>query len=155
VAGAADNVASGPQGTRPRLVEEVMKEIEADARRDRHARLAPAGTAYDDPEIFAAVDDLLRRAVERDEHTIILPELLNDYEEWRLQTGLRFSSHRKVAGPALVFVKRKVLLPVMRWLFDYSRENFLRQQRMNRILAAAIEELAIENARLRREIESR
>jgi hypothetical protein len=156
VAGAADNVASGPQGTRRRLVEEAMKEIEADARRDRHARLAPAGTpAYSDPEIFAAVDDLLRRAVEREEHAIILPELLDDYEEWRLQTGLRFSSHRKVAGPALVFVKRKVLLPVMRWLFDYSRENFRRQQRMNRILAAAIEELAIENARLRREIESR
>lgn len=130
-----------------------MTEIEADARRDRHARLAPAGApGYTDPEIFAAVDDLLRRAVERDEHAILLPDLLDDYEEWRLQTGLRFSSHRPVIGSALVFVKRRLLLPVMRWLFDYSRENFRRQQRMNRILAAAIEELAVENAKLRREI---
>jgi DNA-binding transcriptional LysR family regulator len=155
MAGAADNDASSPQGSGGRLVEHVMKDIEADARRDRHARLAPAGTGYTDPEIFAAVDDLLRRAVERDEHAILLPDLLDDYEEWRLQTGLRFSSHRPVVGTALVFVKRRLLLPVMRWLFDYSRENFRRQQRMNRIFAAAIEELAIENARLRREIESR
>ena len=51
-----------------------------------------------------------------------------------------------------MFVKRRLLLPLMRWLFDYSQENFRRQQRMNRILAAAIEEVAVENARLRREI---
>ena len=37
-----------------------MKEVEAAARRDRHARLAPAGAdGLRDPEIFAAVDDLL------------------------------------------------------------------------------------------------
>ena len=46
----------------------------------------------------------------------------------------------------------RLLLPITRWLFDYSRENFRRQQRMNRILAAAIEEVAVENARLQREI---
>jgi hypothetical protein len=130
-----------------------MHEIVAGARRDRQARLAPTGSSgYGDPEIFAAVDELLRRAVERDEHSILLPELLDDYEDWRLQTALKFSSHRPIVGSALVFVKQRLLLPMMRWLFDYSRENFRRQQRMNRILAAAIEELAIENARLRREI---
>ena len=130
-----------------------MKEVEAAARRDRHARLAPAGAdGLRDPEIFAAVDDLLRRAVERDEHAVILPQLLDDYDEWRLEMGLRLSSHRPLAGPALVFVKRRVLLPLMRWLLDYSRENFRRQQRLNRIFAAAVEELAIENARLRREM---
>lgn len=134
-------------------VEQLMNEVETAARRARHARLAPPGTpGYTDPETFAFVDELLRRAVERDEHTILLPELLDDYDDWRLQTALRFSSHRPVVGPFLIFVKRRLLLPVMRWLFDYSRENFRRQQRVNRILAAAIEELAIEHARLRREI---
>jgi hypothetical protein len=38
----------------------------------------------------------------------------------------------------------------MRWLYDYNRENFRRQERVNRILFACIEELAIENAKLRR-----
>ena len=37
----------------------------------------------------------------------------------------------------------------MHWLYEYSLENFRRQQRVNRLLFAAIEELAIENARLR------
>ena len=96
---------------------------------------------------------LLRRAVRaRRARGDPPPELLDDYDEWRLDTGLRLSSHRPVAGPAIVFVKRRLLLPLMRWLLDYSRENFRRQQRLNRILAACIEELAIENARLRREL---
>ena len=38
-----------------------------------------------------------------------------------------------------------------RWLFEYSQENFRRQQRINAVLFACIEDLAIENARLRRE----
>ena len=33
-----------------------------------------------------------------------------------------------------------------RWLYEYSLENFRRQQRLNLILFACIEELAIENA---------
>ena len=150
MAGAPEQAAPPRAG---RLVERAMDEIAAGARRDRHARRAPPGTpGYVDPEVFAAVDGLLRRAVERDEHTILLPELLDDYDDWRLQTALQFSSHRPVVGPALVFVKRRLLLPITRWLFDYSRENFRRQQRMNRILAAAIEEVAVENATLRREL---
>jgi hypothetical protein len=137
-------------------VERVMKQIEADARRDRHARLAKTGTpGYADPEIFAAVDDLLRRAVERDDRAVLLPDLLDDYQEWRLETSLRITSHRPLVGPAIVFLKRRLLLPMMRWLFEYSRENFRRQQRMNRIFAAAVEELAIENARLRQELNRR
>lgn len=130
-----------------------MKDIEAAARDDRRARLVSAGAGgYSDPELFAAVDRILRRAVERDAQGILLPELLADDDEWRLQTGLRLSSHRPVIGTALVFMKRRVLLPLMRWLFDYSRENFRRQERVNRLLAACIEELALEHARLRREI---
>jgi hypothetical protein len=58
-----------------------------------------------------------------------------------------------VLGPVIILFKRRVLLPLMRWLFEYSLENFERQQRVNRILFACIEELAIENARLRQDIQ--
>jgi hypothetical protein len=137
-------------------VEQLMKEVEAAARRDRRERLVAGGAAgYSDPELFAEVDELLRRAVERSGGTVLLPEVLPDDEEWRLDTTVRFSSHRPVLGPALVFVKQRLLLPLVRWLVEYNRDNFRRQQRVNRLLAACIEELAIENARLRRELNRR
>ena len=133
-----------------------MKEVEGAARRDRRDRLVAGGAAgYSDPELFAEVDEILRRAVERSNGTVLLPEVLPDDEEWRLDTSLRFSSHRPVIGPALVFVKQRLLLPLVRWLVEYNRDNFRRQQRVNRLLAACIEELAIENARLRRELKRR
>jgi hypothetical protein len=137
-------------------VERLMNEVEGAARRDRRDRLVAGGAAgYSDPELFAEVDEVLRRAVERSNGTILLPEVLPDDEEWRLDTSLRFSSHRPVVGPAVVFVKQRLLLPLVRWLVDYNRDNFRRQQRVNRLLAACIEELAIENARLRRELNRR
>ena len=51
-----------------------------------------------------------------------------------------------------MFVKRRLILPLVRWLFEYSEENFRRQDYVNRIVMACLEELAIENARLRREM---
>jgi DNA-binding transcriptional LysR family regulator len=137
-------------------VERLMKEVEEAARRDRRDRLVAGGAAgYSDPELFAEVDEILRRAVERSNGTVLLPEVLPDDEEWRLDTSLRFSSHRPVIGPVIVFVKQRLLLPLVRWLVEYNRDNFRRQQRVNRLLAACIEELAIENARLRRELNRR
>jgi len=133
-----------------------MKEVEGAARRDRRDRLVAGGAAgYSDPELFAEVDEVLRRAVERSNGTVLLPEVLPDDQEWRLDTSLRFSSHRPVIGPVIVFVKQRLLLPLVRWLVEYNRDNFRRQQRVNRLLAACIEELAIENARLRRELNRR
>jgi hypothetical protein len=54
-----------------------------------------------------------------------------------------------VVGRLLIGIKRRVLLPLMRWLYEYSLENFRRQRRINTVLFACIEELAMENARLR------
>ena len=45
-------------------------------------------------------------------------------------------------------------MPLVRWLFEYSRDNFERQQRVNHVLFACVQELAIENARLRRDVQS-
>jgi hypothetical protein len=137
-------------------VERVMHDIEDDLRRDRRARLLEKGAPedYRDAEIYAAVETVLRRAVDgRNHDAVLLPEVLGDEDEWRLQTHLRFSSHRTVTGPIIVFLKRRLLLPLTRWLYEYSLENFERQQRVNRILFACIEELAIENAKLRQDLQ--
>ena len=134
-------------------VERLMHEIAEDLRGERRERaLSRGGPAeYRDPEIFAAVEGVLRRAVEsRDLNASLIPALLEDEQDSRLQTHLRFSSHRPLAGPVIIFMKRRILLPVMRWLYEYSLENFRRQQQVNRILFACLEELAIENARLER-----
>jgi hypothetical protein len=134
-------------------VERVMREIEDDLRRERRTRLLAKGAPpeYRDQEIYATVEGVLRRAVEgRDHEAILLPELFADDEAWRLQTHLKFASHRPIVGPVILLFKRRVLLPLTRWLYEYALDNFERQQRVNRILFACIEELAIENAKLRK-----
>jgi hypothetical protein len=132
-----------------------MRDIEDALRAERRKRmLARGGPAeYGDPELFAAVERLLRRAIdERDPDVLLVHELIGSDPDRRLRLPLAFSSHRPVIGPALVFLKRRVLLPLTRWLYEYSLENFRRQDRINRLLFACVEELAIENGRLRREI---
>jgi hypothetical protein len=116
-----------------------------------------ASRAFEDPELFAAVERLLQAAA----HTgaadaLVLPEILGDPDRWRLRAAIRYESHRGGAtGAAMVFVKRRLLMPVMRWLFEYSRDNFERQRRVNQVLFACVQELAVETARLRQEIERR
>ena len=58
---------------------------------------------------------------------------------------MRYQSHR-AKGPAslLIFLKRHVLMPVFRWLYEYSRDNFERQRRTNQVLFACVQELALE-----------
>lgn len=140
-------------------VERLMREIEDEVRRERRTRLVARGgpDAYQDPEIYALVERALRRAVDRsltDEHILLLPEQLGDERDWRLQTYLRFSSHRPAVGGLFVAIKRRVLLPLTRWLYEYALENFRRQERVNRVLFACVEELAIENARLRTRLDA-
>jgi len=137
-------------------VDRLMREIEDDVRRARRKRLLARGGAgeYRDPDLYEHVDIVLRRALEaRDHGALLLPDFLNSDPDWQLTTHLRFSSHRPVIGPVLIFIKRRILLPLTRWLYEYSLENFRRQQKLNTILLACIEELAIENARLRLAVE--
>ena len=134
-------------------VERVMRQIEDDLRRERRARLLEKGAPeeYRDADVYASVEAVLRRAIEtRDHEAVLLPELLSDEQDWTLETKLRFTSHRPVIGPLIVFFKRHLLLPLTRWLYQYNLENFQRQQRINRLLFACVEELAIENATLRK-----
>ena len=139
-------------------VDAVMNDIERDVRAQIRRHLIKRGGAaeYDDQATFDAVYAVLARAVdERNLDATLLPELLDSDLDWRLQTHLTLSTHRPAVGRFILLVKRRLLLPLTRWLFEYSQENFRRQDRLNRVLFACIEELAIENARLRRALGSR
>ena len=138
-------------------VDAVMGEIERDVRERLRRHLLKRGGAadYQDQEIFDAVHALLARAVEgRDLDATLLPEMVDADVDWRLQTHLHLTTHRATTGRFILFAKKKLLLPLTRWLFEYSQENFRRQDHLNRILFACIEELALENARLRRRLET-
>ncbi len=140
----------------PVEVDKLMREIEDDVRHMRRKRLLARGGAgdYRDPVLYARVDEVLRRAIEaRDHDALLLPDFLTGEADWDLSLHLKYASHRPVVGTALIAVKRKVLLPLMRWLYEFSLENFRKQRRINTVLFACIEELAIENARLRQAIQ--
>lgn len=133
-------------------VKDLMREIEDDVRHARRKRLLARGGAgeYRDPAIYAGVDAVLRRAIDaRDHEALLLPDFLTSEADWNLDLHLTYASHRPALGGLIIAAKRKVLLPLMRWLYEYSLENFRRQRRINTVLFACIEELAIENARLR------
>jgi hypothetical protein len=140
-------------------VDAVMEKIEHDVRARLRQHLLKRGGAvdYEDEELFEAVCAVLARAVdERNLEATLLPELLDSDVEWRLQTHLALSTHRPSSvGRVILFVKRRLLLPLTRWLFEYSQDNFRRQDHLNRVLFACIEELALENARLRRDVAAR
>jgi hypothetical protein len=88
-----------------------------------------------------------------DASALLLPELLGEPRSWRVETAMRYQSHRgSAAGSAILFAKRRILMPMLRWLFEYSRDNFERQRRVNQVLFACVQELAIETALLRREL---
>jgi len=135
-----------------------MREVERDVRTRLRQQLIKRGGAaeYEDEAMFDAVHAVIARAVdERNPDATILPELLDSDTDWRLQTHLNLTTHRPAIGRFILTAKRRLLLPLTRWLFEYSQENFRRQDRVNRVLFACIEELAIENARLRRALAAR
>jgi hypothetical protein len=136
-------------------VKDLMRQIEDDVRHARRKRLLARGGAgeYRDPDVYAGVDAVLRRAIDgRDHDALLLPDFLSSEADWNLSLHLRYASHRPALGGWIIAAKRKVLLPVMRWLYEYSLENFRKQRRINTVLFACIEELAIENARLRQAV---
>lgn len=134
----------------------VMTELHARVRERLRAQIVASGGSpdFEDPELFADVEALLRTAAGTFDSTrLVLPELLGDPDTWRLHTAMRYQSHRtKGSASVLLFVKRRVLMPVFRWLYEYSRDNFERQRRTNLLLFACVQELAVETARLRRDL---
>ena len=113
-----------------------------------------ASPAIHDPAVFDDVERILQAATAAgDASALILPELLGDPDTWRLQTAMRYQSHRgRIGAAARTFVKRRLMMPVLRWMFEYSRDNFERQRRVNQVLFACVQELAIETAVLRKQL---
>jgi hypothetical protein len=113
-----------------------------------------ASPAFEDPVLFAEVEALLRTASDATDLTpLMLPELLGEPGTWRLATKMTYQSHRSTGIASLIiFLKRRLLMPILRWLFEYSRDNFERQRRVNQVLFACVQELAVESARLRAEV---
>jgi hypothetical protein len=137
-------------------VDAVMADVQNRVRerlRD-HVLRHGASRAFEDPQLFAEVERVLFGASGvSDPGALILPTFLGDPETWRLETAIRYKSHRGgVAGGALLFVKRRLLMPVVRFLFEYSRDNFERQRRVNHVLIACVQELALETSRLRNDV---
>jgi hypothetical protein len=139
-------------------VDAVMVELHerVRGRLREHLLTRGASAALQDPALFDEVERILQSAVAAgDAQALLLPELLGDRHTWRLQTAMQYQSHRgSVVASLFIFVKRRLLMPVLRWLFEYSRDNFERQRRVNDVLFACVQELAIENARLRRDLEA-
>lgn len=108
-----------------------------------------------DPALLEEAERILRSAIDSaDSGALVLPDLLGDPDRWRLDPVMRLESHRgKLQASAVKLVKRRILLPLLRWLFEYSHDNFERQRRVNDVLFACVQDLAGETARLRREVQ--
>ena len=137
-------------------VDGVMAELHDRVRARLREELLQHGAsrALEDPQVFAEVERLLRAAAGRTStRALLLPEVLGDPASWRLEPALAFPSHRgALAASVIRGVKQRVMMPVLRWLFEYSHDNFVRQQRVNHVLFACVQELAIQNAELRRDL---
>jgi len=137
--------------------EQVMAELQGRVRERVRAELVRHGAseALDDPALFADIDRMLRGAIERSQPAaLLLPELLGDPSTWRLDTAIKYQTHRGAAGAPIIFVKQRLLMPLLRWFYEFNRDNFERQRRINQVLFACVQELAIEVAKQRRELQA-
>ena len=137
--------------------DQVMAELQGRVRERVRAELLRHGasTALEDPALFADIDAILRAAIERSQPAaLLLPELLGDPSTWRLDTAIKYQTHRGAAGAPIIFVKQRLLMPLLRWFYEFNRDNFERQRRINQVLFACVQELAIELAKQRRELQA-
>jgi len=134
-----------------------MAELQGRVRERVRAELVRHGAsaALEDPALFADIDTILRAAIERSQPAaLLLPELLGDPSTWRLDTAIKYQTHRGAAGAPIIFVKQRLLMPLLRWFYEFNRDNFERQRRINQVLFACVQELAIELAKQRRELQA-
>jgi len=130
-----------------------MADVQARVRTALRARLVASGARdLADQGLFDDVDALFKAALANDHPgALLLPHLLPD--DWQPDLALRLSSHRGgLTARLLVGIKRRVLLPLTRWLFEFTLDNFRRQHRLNLALMACLQTFAVEHARLTREV---
>ena len=102
-----------------------MREVREQVRADLHARLITAGAAddFDSRAVFDEVDRLLAQALAHgDPKALLIPALLPD--PWRPALSLDFTGHRGgVAARAIRAAKARLVLPVVRWLYEVQRRE--------------------------------
>jgi hypothetical protein len=130
-----------------------MAELRTNMREKIRRRLRANGASEDlnDQAIFQAVDAILNQAVnDAKPGALLLPELFDNPTSSKLEIAVSYQTHRGLIGRVFVRpIKRRILVPIFRWLLDFSRNNFNRQNNINQILFSCIQVLAIENAKLR------
>jgi hypothetical protein len=134
-------------------VSRVMADIRMRASAELRERAFDRGNTpeFSDAGTFELVEQILRTAIdEADRKVLLMPEIIAGNKELMLEPSAPFTSHRAIVGPLIVFVKRRLLQPLTQWLYEYSMDNFRRQAQINRIMFAALQALAIENAKLRK-----
>ena len=134
-------------------VSRVMADIRTRAIAELRERAFDRGNTpeFSDAELFDIVEQILRAAVDdADRKVLLLPEIIAGSKDLTLEPSARLTSHRPLVGPLIVFVKRRLLQPLTQWLYEYSMDNFRRQAQINRVMFAALQALAIENAKLRK-----
>jgi len=134
-------------------VSRVMADIRMRASAELRERAFDRGNTpeFSDAELFDIVEQMLRSAVdESDRKVLLLSEIIAGNRDLTLEPAARLTSHRPVVGPLIVFVKRRLLQPLTQWLYEYSMDNFRRQAQINAVMFAALQALAIENAKLRK-----
>src|SRR2546427_9379143 len=116
-------------------VDTVMAELQERVRvrlRDEWTRHG-GSPSMADPALFADVERLLRAAVDRSSpRALLMPELLGDPATWRLDTAMRYSSHRGPGAAAtLMFLKQRALIPAPRSLLHPTPHNLAHPPRAN------------------------
>jgi hypothetical protein len=128
-----------------------MDEVRDRVRDELFARLVAqgAGDDFESRAVFDEVDRLVTHALaHEDPRALLVPARLPD--PWRPALSLDFTGHRRgLAGRAIRFAKARVVLPVVRWLYEHANENFRRQQQVNVALMACLQALAADQARLK------
>jgi hypothetical protein len=128
-----------------------MDEVRGRVRDELHARLVAqgAGDDFEDRGVFDEVERLFAKALaHEDPRALLFPARLPD--PWRPALSLDFAGHRRgLAGRLIRFTKARVVLPVVRWLYEYANENFRRQQQVDVALMACLQTLAADQARLK------
>ena len=147
-----------PRADGPIDVSRVMADIRIRASAELRERTFDRGNTpeFSDAALFDLVEQVLRGSVDdADRKVLLLSEIIAGDKDLTLEPSARMTSHRPVVGPLILFVKRRLLQPLTQWLYEYSMDNFRRQAQINRIMFAALQALAIENARLRLELSAK
>ncbi len=87
--------------------------------------------------------------IERAQTDSTLQHYLDTIGEWLMQLHPNFSTHRGGFGRILVWIKKRILRPPMRWLVEQVESNAWRQDRLNLQLLSLLEEMAWEIGRLK------